>query len=320
MAAKKGLKKRINGLKNKGASGSKKSKFAGKPKKGKTAKKGGRNNKGKNSRFKKPVVFRKKTKSSLKNSKKRSKAVGKSLKKRKNLKRKNSVRKAKFKSSRRDKKSFKTKSGFRRKGFNKSKKNRLNQKKALERLELKKQKTLKKLIRKVRSGKTPTADRLTSIQEYPLVLRSEFESLKIYIPDFAVETDSLPSIKRLKDSQKRKYFAMIGEQILKAWKKAEDQRGKMLQQGLPIPAPSPAHFPPDWDAEESYSPEEIAMRMKCHKDTIRRAIDRGELKSMITPGGHRRVLKSEVKRWLSDSGPRLRGRPSDQKDFTDKIK
>jgi excisionase family DNA binding protein len=168
----------------------------------------------------------------------------------------------------------------------------------------------KKFLRKIRAKQNPAEVLTTSIQEYPIVLRSEAHLLKIYLPDFELEEASLPSVRFLKKSQKKTYFAKIGAQVLKLWHVAEQERQRRLRDGYKILPPSPAHFPPDFPSEVFYSPEEVAAKMKCHKDTVRRAIDRGELIAQTTPGGHRRIAKSEVVRWLKESGPRLRGRPN----------
>ena len=143
------------------------------------------------------------------------------------------------------------------------------------------------------------SDRLISIQSYPLVLPAELDNVKVFSPDFEVVNSTLPVAQRLSSKQKKRYFAMVGEQVLRTWQAAERARKSLINKGAKIPRP-----PMGLDADinqspnDVLSPDEVATKVGCHRDTVRRAIDRGELKSTLTPGGHRRIVKAEAKRWI----------------------
>lgn len=142
--------------------------------------------------------------------------------------------------------------------------------------------------------------RLIGIQAYPLVLQAEFDKVKIVSPDFEVVNDKLPALERLSKSQRKKYYAMLGEQVLRAWSAAEKVRQKMVTEGKHLPLPqNHTTIRVEEKSANFMSPDELAARIKCHKDTVRRAIDRGELKAVLTPGGHRRVAKNEARRWIN---------------------
>lgn len=150
-------------------------------------------------------------------------------------------------------------------------------------------------------------NRLRSIQEYPLVLRAELDRLQIYSPDLGVHNLNLPSVQALTKADRAKYYMRLGAEVLKTWKTIEETRERLTRAGQDLPEPSKAHFPTRPQNERALSPVEIAKLKGCHKDTVRRAIDRGELRSFATPGGHRRVLESEATRWLGESSCRKRG-------------
>ncbi|MCB0414572.1 MAG: excisionase family DNA-binding protein [Bdellovibrionales bacterium] len=151
--------------------------------------------------------------------------------------------------------------------------------------------------------------KLLSIQEYPFIIKRQVDKLVIYSPDLNLSYSELPIIQKLSPSQKPHYFQMLGIAVLKAWQKGELKKEEMIKKHLSVPLPSEDLVPSRPLNEPLLSPIQIAKKMGCHKDTIRRAIDRGELKCTMTPGGHRKVLQSVAEEWVRSSQVRPKGRP-----------
>jgi excisionase family DNA binding protein len=153
--------------------------------------------------------------------------------------------------------------------------------------------------------------KLLSPLDYPLVIKAELGSLKIYSPDFKIATAALADLSLVPLAERKSYYQSVGAEVMRAWSKIQAAQKAMASQGKELPDPSDGFLPiAKGSREERLSPRDVAELMGCHVDTVRRAIDRGELKSRLTPGGHRRVLESDAREWLKAAPQRSPGRPS----------
>lgn len=64
---------------------------------------------------------------------------------------------------------------------------------------------------------------------------------------------------------------------------------------LPTPAPK---LPPSPAAGDDCSTIEVARRLGLAVRSVQLMVDRGELEAWKTPGGHRRIARASVERWL----------------------
>ena len=157
------------------------------------------------------------------------------------------------------------------------------------------------------------SSKLTSIQEYPFILKKEADKMKIYCPDLDLSYDQLPIAQNLAPHQRPHYFQMLGIAILKAWQQGEAKKEDLSKANKKVPLPSSELTPSSHQTEKLLSPPEIARRKGCHRDTVRRAIDRGELEFIRTAGGHRRVPQTLAEKWIKAHKNRLKGRPKNER-------
>jgi excisionase family DNA binding protein len=152
---------------------------------------------------------------------------------------------------------------------------------------------------------------LLSPLDYPLVIKSELGSLKIYSPDFKIASANLAVLSLVPPAERKSYYQSVGAEVMRAWSKIQAAQKALASEGKELPDPSDGFLPiARGSREKRLSPRDVAELMGCHVDTVRRAIDRGDLKSRLSPGGHRRVLESEARAWLKSAPKRSPGRPS----------
>ncbi|NQZ78434.1 MAG: helix-turn-helix domain-containing protein [Ekhidna sp.] len=134
--------------------------------------------------------------------------------------------------------------------------------------------------------------------DYPFVIKKELDRVVIYSPDLEVAFGELPIPSQIKPEDRKDYYQKLGLAVLKAWQKGEAVKSQMISDGDELPEPSKAYLPTRLSKQQFLSPVAIASMAGCHKDTVRRAIDRGEISSSLSPGGHRRVLEADALKWI----------------------
>lgn len=66
----------------------------------------------------------------------------------------------------------------------------------------------------------------------------------------------------------------------------------------PDPSNSPA-APPIVPGEDDCTTLDVAQRLNLAVRSVQLMVDRGELQAWKTPGGHRRISRASVDRWLA---------------------
>lgn len=135
--------------------------------------------------------------------------------------------------------------------------------------------------------------RRASVFSYPVVIKREMGVLMVQAPDFGLfvavdfPTENGFSIKMA---------AQVAHAYVKLIRKMNTAMKAKQDSHIPLPKPSTTReiFNFEADSEISFSPVEAAKIIRVSKNTIRRALDRGLIKCMKTPGGHRRLTRSQV--------------------------
>ena len=92
----------------------------------------------------------------------------------------------------------------------------------------------------------------------------------------------------------------IGNAVVDVWRRIRQQLEDQRRQGIGSPEPkAPLSLRGrEGQLEESLGVKEAAQILGTSVDTLRRLIDRGEVKAEKTPGGHRRLTRSSVETFL----------------------
>lgn len=135
--------------------------------------------------------------------------------------------------------------------------------------------------------------------EYPIVIKQVKNSVVLSCPDFKQnKIVDLPEDKKITPE----FLTRVAEQIGRIWLKNHMKLVEFAGTEIPPPAPSKIKSVLEKREEKLISPPELAELAGVSSDTIRRAIDRGEIESELTSGGHRRVTHVQAIRYLEKQG------------------
>ena len=85
------------------------------------------------------------------------------------------------------------------------------------------------------------------------------------------------------------FIVKVAEKIGQIWLKNHLRLKELASLELPCPLPSKIRMSLDEKREKPLTAPELAQIAGVSPDTIRRAIERGDLKCEITSGGHRKI-------------------------------
>lgn len=138
--------------------------------------------------------------------------------------------------------------------------------------------------------------RKPSIFHYPIVLKQTREYLAVTCPDLGVTVvEPFPKDGKLS----AQFMVRVGITVGKTWAKMAGELKRIEAAKLPYPEPSFIKYATakhsDW-----LSVPELAKLSGDSKNTIRRAIDRGDLEAEKSPGGHRSIPVLAAKAYLKE--------------------
>ena len=135
--------------------------------------------------------------------------------------------------------------------------------------------------------------------EYPIVIKQVRDGIAISCPDFKQsKLIPLPKDKKITPD----FLGEISREIGKIWLENHLKLVEIAGTSLPPPQPSQVKMTLEDREEKLLSPPELARLSGVSADTIRRAIDRQEIKSELTSGGHRKVRYEEALSFLERQG------------------
>lgn len=147
------------------------------------------------------------------------------------------------------------------------------------------------------------AKKPSSILEYPVVLRKILENLTITAPDLGIWASvPLPEKKLINGSYviplSDEDALRIGKEILRVYRKI----GSHIVEKKWKPDASTIRSSVETGTKENISVPEFARLVNKHikvsENTIRRDVDRGIIPAIKSSGGHRKIPKSELNKYI----------------------
>lgn len=138
--------------------------------------------------------------------------------------------------------------------------------------------------------------------EYPVVIKQMKDMVVIACPDLKqTEVLPLPENGRIDPS----FVMKVAEKIGQIWLKNHLRLKEIAASDLPCPEPSKIRMSLNERREKPLTAPQLAQIAGVSPDTIRRAIDRGELASELTSGGHRKIPFPVAMQYLEQIGFKL---------------
>jgi excisionase family DNA binding protein len=135
--------------------------------------------------------------------------------------------------------------------------------------------------------------------EFPVVIKQIKDLVVVSCPDFRhAETIALPSSRRIS----KEFVIKVTEKLAQVWLKNHLRLSELAALNLPCPKPSKIRMALDEKKQKPLTAPQLAKMAGVSADTIRRAIDRGELKSEVTSGGHRKISQEVALDFLDKMG------------------
>lgn len=135
--------------------------------------------------------------------------------------------------------------------------------------------------------------------EYPIVIKQIRGAITLSCPDFKqIKIVDLPKDKKVTPQ----FLSEIAAEIGKVWLENQAKLVETVAAGRSCPQPSSVKMTLEDRTEKLLSPPELSKLAGVSADTIRRAIDREEIPSETTSGGHRKVRWSSALKYLEEQG------------------
>ena len=132
-----------------------------------------------------------------------------------------------------------------------------------------------------------------SPEKYPLVIQVIEHYLTIYAPDFDY---------RVAEPYRPHDIGQTEMMIMKVRREIASKMNLFSKDQTPLPSPTKGKQVFAVIDQDTLSTREVARLMRVSEETVRRLAARGALKLHLTPGGHRRFLRSSVNEYIQKQG------------------
>ena len=126
-------------------------------------------------------------------------------------------------------------------------------------------------------------------EKYPLVIQVIENYLTIYAPDFDY---------RVAEPYRPHDIGQTEMMILKVRREIASKLNLFSKDQTPLPSPSKGKQVFAVIDQDTLSTREVTRLLRVSEETVRRLATRGALKLHLTPGGHRRFLRTSVNEYI----------------------